>query len=110
MTRKRENGSIFAIFLVVAIIILVAAVVIARRTGPENQPLESTTKYTNNVQIEHRELTGWPDRPYFAYLPEGFSSQKTKQAILMLHGGGSNSSGQQKLTCPDGNLDSPQCF
>ncbi len=50
----------------------------------------------------------WAKRKFDVYLPVG--TDRDFPAIVVLHGGGSNKEGAEKMTCPDGDLSSPFCL
>ena len=49
------------------------------------------------------------DRDFILHIPSGYSGQAMPLVIAM-HGAGGNKEGMNPITCPDGNLDSPNCL
>lgn len=57
-----------------------------------------------------REVPGWKGRPYDLYIPAQYDPAKPWPVVLALHGGGGNSEHAIKITCPDGDINSPKCL
>jgi polyhydroxybutyrate depolymerase len=55
-----------------------------------------------------RSMPKWTGRPYKLHIPPKISGRMP--LVLALHGGGGNREAQEKLTCPNGDLNSPKCL
>jgi polyhydroxybutyrate depolymerase len=55
-------------------------------------------------------MPAFPDRPYDVHIPARCVASDIFPVILAMHGGGGNSGGMARLTCPDGDVASPKCL
>jgi len=56
------------------------------------------------------EVPGFERRPYDVHLPAGYTPARPVPVVLAIHGGGGDSRGAARTTCPGGDLDSPDCL
>lgn len=95
------------LLIIVAVLVVVGVAVGLQKLATRQQiSLEDTSPIVSRTHS----LANWPDRPYKIYLPSNYKSLGELPIIMVLHGGGSNSAEQEKLTCPAGDLKSPKCL
>ncbi|MBI2653155.1 hypothetical protein HYX00_06825 [Candidatus Woesearchaeota archaeon] len=97
----------FGIVVILLLIIVVYKNVFNKRTTKE-APLSNRTVLEPGDYI--RNLTTWPKRPYDLHIPLGYDASRPTAVVLALHGGGADSKGAAKITCPNGNLNSSKCL
>lgn len=56
------------------------------------------------------EVPGFSGHPYDIYLPADYDGRRAVPVVLALHGGGGNSAGAARTTCPQGATDNPRCL
>jgi polyhydroxybutyrate depolymerase len=57
----------------------------------------------------HRDVPGWPGRQYDLHVPKGYSGALAS-LVVFFHGGGGNSYGNFRISCPGGDPKSPECM
>ena len=55
-------------------------------------------------------LPAFAQRPYDIRLPADYAPARPLAVVLAIHGGGGNSRGAKRTTCPGGDIDSPDCL
>jgi polyhydroxybutyrate depolymerase len=56
------------------------------------------------------ELPGFAHRPYDVHLPADYVPARPVPVVLAIHGGGGNSRGAARTTCPGGDIESRDCL
>lgn len=94
----------------VVILLVVIAVVknVVNKRATEEAPLSGQAVLQPGDYI--RDLIKWPNRPYDLHIPLGYDASRPTAVVLALHGGGADSGGAAKITCPNGNLNSSKCL
>jgi polyhydroxybutyrate depolymerase len=55
-------------------------------------------------------LPSWPARPLFVHLPKNAAGVRPAPLLLVFHGGGHNADKMVRLSCPNGDINSPKCL
>ena len=56
------------------------------------------------------EVPGFDHRPYDVHLPANYAPARPVPVVLAIHGGGGNSRGAARTTCPGGDIENPGCL
>jgi polyhydroxybutyrate depolymerase len=56
------------------------------------------------------EVPGFDRRPYDVHLPAAYVPARPVPVVLAIHGGGGDSRGAARTTCPGGDIESPDCL
>lgn len=98
---------IFGVVVALLMVIAVVKNIANKKTTKETSMAEQTVLESGDYV---RDLIKWPDRPYDLHIPSGYDASRPTAIVLALHGGGADSKGAAKITCPNGNLDSSKCL
>lgn len=55
-------------------------------------------------------MPGWVDRAFELRVPPGWDGVSALPVIYEFHGGGGNRAAAERVSCPDGDIDSPDCL
>ena len=67
------------------------------------------SQITGSGQYECK-IPGYPRRPYLAFVPSGYSSDRNYPVVIGFHGGGGNAQIGLEYTCEDGDIAAGNCL
>ncbi len=102
-----------SLILVLVIGVTAGVVALKKRRGGEATPRpRSVAPAAQSISAgdSTRPLPGWTHRAYDVHVPPGYDPSTPTPVVVVIHGGGGNSTWAAQMTCPNGNPDDPKCL